>query len=155
MSNHFTITGNIAEPTKGQGSDGAPVLNLRIADTPRRKNDQGEWEDAGQTLWVGAAVWGDDALELAQYVSKGTKVTATGRLTTRTYEKDGVEREAFEIKGATVAVVHRAPQQDNAWGDQQQAQRQQPVPAAQRQQPAPAQQQGWGGGGNGFDEPPF
>lgn len=158
MSNTIVITGNIAEPSKGQGSDGTPVLNLRIADTPRKKNDQGEWEDAGETLWVGAAVWGDDALELANHVTKGTKVTATGRLTTRAYEKDGQQREAFEIKGATVAVVHSAPrQQDDAWGGGQQAAQppapQQSAPAAQ-QQPA---QQGWGGSakGGGFDEPPF
>lgn len=157
MSNHFTVTGNIAEPSKGQGSDGKPVLNLRIADTPRRKNDQGEWEDAGETLWVGAAVWGDDALELASHVVKGTKVTATGRLTQRTFQdNNGNDRIALEIKGATVAVVHNAPrEQSNAWGGGQQQ-----APAQPRQQTAPAAQQsptqqGWGGGSNDFDEPPF
>lgn len=153
MSNHFTITGNIAEPSKGQGSDGTPVLNLRIADTPRRKNDQGEWEDAGETLWVGAAVWGDDALELAAHVAKGTKVTATGRLTSRTFQdNNGNDRLALEIKGAVVGIVPRAPrQQDGAWGGGQSA-------PAQRQS-RPAAQQGWGGNGGAkggaFDEPPF
>lgn len=162
MSNTITITGNIAEPSKGQGSDGKPVLNLRIADTPRKKDDQGTWIDAGETLWVGAAVWGDDALELAAMVSKGTKVTATGRLTQRTFQdNNGNDRIAFEIKGAVVGIVPRAPrQQDDAWGGQQQAppaqQQSRPAPVQQRQAPAPAQQQGWGGGGsNDFDEPPF
>lgn len=160
MSNHFTITGNIAKPNKGTGSDGKPVLNLRIADTPRRKNDQGEWEDAGETMWVGAAVWGDDALELAKVLTKGSKVTASGRLTQRTFQgNDGTDRAAFEIKGAVVGVVPRAPrEQGDAWGGGQQSRppAQQARPPAAKQQAAPAQQQGWGGGGDvSYDEPPF
>lgn len=151
MSNTFSITGNIGEPRKSTGSDGKPVINLSVADTPRRKNDRGEWEDAGETMWVDVPVWGDDALELAKHVTKGSRVTATGRLQIRTYQdKDGNPRTALELKGATVGVVPRAPrEQGNAWGGQQQPARQQPAP--QQSQPS----DGWGGGGSDYDQPPF
>lgn len=150
MSNTFTVTGNIGEPRKATGSDGKPVINLSVADTPRRKNDRGEWEDAGDTMWIDVPVWGDDALELAKHVTKGTRVTATGRLQVRTYQdRDGNTRTSLELKGAVVGVVPRAPREQSAsWGGQ--SARQQPAP----EQAAPASN-GWGAGPVSDDEPPF
>lgn len=162
-SNTFTITGNLAEPKQSMTSDGQKVLNLSVADTPSRFNqDTKEWEDTGEALWVRIALWGEHAEALAPLLSKGARVTATGRLVQRTWQdKDGVDRVSLELKGAVVGPLpdrKKGSAQGGGWGGQQQApaqQRQQAAPAAQQ----PAQQQGWGGNGGAkggdFDEPPF
>jgi len=69
MSNHFTITGNLGRDGLGAlrfTPSGQAVLGFSIADTPRRRNAAGEWEDAGDTLWVEVSVWGEDAEALAE-----------------------------------------------------------------------------------------
>ena len=161
-SNTFTITGNLAEPKQSMTNDGQKVLNLSVADTPSRKNEQsGEWEDTGEALWVRIALWGEHAEAMAPLLQKGTRVTATGRLTQRTWQdNDGNPRVSLELKGAVVGPLpdrKKDGAQGSGWGGQQ-ATQQQARPATQppAQQP-PAQQQGWGGGGGGasFDEPPF
>lgn len=159
-SNTFVITGNIAEPQQNLTSDGQKVLNISVADTPSRFNeDTREWEDTGEALWVRFALWGAHAEALAPLLSKGTRITATGRLVQRTWQdKDGNPRVSLELKGAVVGPLpdrKKNTTQGGGWGGQQQARptaQQAPAPAAQSQQPA---QQGWGGGSNDFDEPPF
>lgn len=157
-SNTFTITGNLAEPKQSMTNDGQKVLNLSVADTPSRYDeDKREWVDTGEALWVRIALWGEHAEALAPLLSKGIRVTATGRLVQRTWQdKDGVDRVSLELKGAVVGPLpdrKKGSAQGGGWGGQQQA------PAQQQSRPAPApqatQQQGWGGGGNGYDEPPF
>lgn len=159
--NTFTITGNIAEPQQSVTNDGQKVLNISVADTPSRFNqDTKEWEDTGEAMWVRIALWGDYAIAMAPLLTKGTQITATGRLTQRTWQdKDGADRVSLELKGAVIGPLPER-KKDNAqgggWGGQQATQQpptaQQSRPAAQQQ---PAAQQGWGGGSSAYDEPPF
>lgn len=106
MSNHITVTGNAGRDAELKHTpSGATVLELAIADTPRRKTDNG-WEDAGPTNWYRGSLWGPqaEALYNAGTITKGTQVTFTGTLTPREYEKDGVTRTSLDVRIDTIGV---------------------------------------------------
>ena len=108
MTNHTTLTGNLtAEPELRFTPSGAPVANFTVAYTPRRKTDNG-WEDAGDTLFLPCSLWRDDAEALAeQNLEKGRRVTVTGRLKSRSWEKDGQRRTVVELDADSVAAHPR------------------------------------------------
>ena len=109
MSNSLTIVGRLAFDIEVRFSpSGDAVASGRIADTPRRKNQQtGEWED-GETLWLSFSLWGKKAEALADAAKKGDLVLVTGTLTQRTFEgKHGEQRTVIEVKATEVAIVPR------------------------------------------------
>ncbi len=104
MSNTITVTGNAGRDAELKFiPSGAAVLEVNIADTPRRKTETG-WEDAGETVWYRASIWGALAEALAEVIVKGSQVTVTGALSVRTYEKDGAQRTSLEIRAESVGV---------------------------------------------------
>ena len=123
MSNHVTITGRLgADPAIKFTPQGRAVAEISIADTPRRKNTQtGEWEDAGETLWLRTSLWGAAAEQLAEQARKGDQVTAVGRLRQRSWEtKEGDKRVVIELDAQSVAIVPKPRQterQPQATGD--------------------------------------
>lgn len=128
MSNTISVTGNLGRDGELKYlPSGAAVLELAIADTPRRKTDTG-WEDAGERVWYRASVWGPlaEALANSGAIVKGAQVTVTGTLTQRTYEKDGQQRTSLDIRAETVGVrekrgaTQQQPQQQGqAWSPDQ------------------------------------
>ena len=156
MSNNFQITGNVGSADLRFTPQGKAVFTVSVADTPRRKNEQsGEWEDAGETLWVRASLWEAKAEAAAEMIQKGMKVTVVGRLEQRYYEKDGQQRSALEVKYPEVSVVPKSASA-NGGGQQQSG-----------GFGGPAQSDPWASGGNtggqqsggwdsqGTTEPPF
>ena len=143
MSNTITVTGNLGhDAALKYTSGGHPVLELSIADTPRRKNDRGEWEDAGETTWYRASVWGPiaEALANAGLAVKGAQATVTGTLSQRAYEKDGQQRTSLDIRVDTIGIREKRGQ------------------SAPRPAPAPsAAQDPWATSAGSFpnDEPPL
>ena len=107
MSNHITLTGNMAGPVELRFTpSGKAVASLRLADTPRRFNkDTQAWEDAGDTLWVDVSIWEAEAEALAERAGnyKG-KATVTGTLGVRSWEKDGEKRQQVTIRAESVAL---------------------------------------------------
>lgn len=104
MSNTISITGNAGRDAELKYlQSGAAVLEVNIADTPRRKTDTG-WEDAGETVWFRVSIWGPTAEALAPVLVKGSQVTVTGTLTVRTYQKDGQDRTSMDVRAETVGV---------------------------------------------------
>lgn len=104
MSNTISITGNAGRDGELKYlQSGAAVLEVNIADTPRRKTDSG-WEDAGETVWFRVSIWGPTAEALAPVLVKGSQVTVTGTLTVRTYQKDGQDRTSMDVRAETVGV---------------------------------------------------
>ena len=126
MSNNFQITGNLtADVDIKFTSGGDAVGSFTVADTPRKFNKQtNAWEDAGETLFVRCSIWREDA-EAAADLDKGQKVTVTGKLKSRSYEKDGQKRTVIEMDAESIAPhAKRAqrqqggfqPQQSGGWG---------------------------------------
>ena len=109
--NTLTITGRLGDDIDLRWTpQGKAVANGRIADTPRRYNDQTQqWEDAGEALWLSFALWGPKAEALAEAAHKGSLIMAHGRLKQRSYDaNDGTKRTVIELDASEVAVV--APQ---------------------------------------------
>lgn len=93
MSTSTTIIGNLTnDPELRFLPSGAAVVNFTIASTPRMKDKSGEWVD-GETVFLKCAVWRQAAENVAESLKKGTRVIATGRLGSRTWEtKEGDKR---------------------------------------------------------------
>lgn len=112
MSNHITISGNLGrDPELTYSRDGVPRVAVSVACTPRRKNpNTQEWEDDGLTQWYRATVFGNQAEDIAAFISKGDRVTVSGTLVHRDYQDNtGQARVSHEIKYAT--ITRHAPRQ--------------------------------------------
>jgi single-strand DNA-binding protein len=94
-----TITGNLtADPEIRFTPAGQAAASFTIASTPRyRDSGSGEWKD-GETWFVRCTAWRDLGSNIAECLTKGTAVVATGRLRSRTYDaNDGSKRTVVEM----------------------------------------------------------
>jgi len=75
----ITVIGNLVDdPELRFTPSGAAVANFRIASTPRTFDKQSnEWKD-GETLWLGCSVWRQAAENVAESLTKGTRVIVQG-----------------------------------------------------------------------------
>jgi single-strand DNA-binding protein len=83
--------------------NGAAVANFRVAVTPRVK-DGDTWQD-GETSFFRVNVWRDQAEDVTESLTKGTRVVVLGRLKARSWEdKDsGERRSVVEVEAEEVA----------------------------------------------------
>lgn len=74
------IVGNLGRDAELRTiGSGKQVLNFSVAAKPSGKD--------AESIWFDCAVWGERGAKLAQYLKKGTRVTASGAL--GRHEKDG------------------------------------------------------------------
>lgn len=95
----ITVVGNLtADPELRFTPNGAAVANFTIASTPRTFDRQtNEWKD-GETLFLRASIWREAAENVAETLTKGTRVVAQGRLKARTYDdREGNKRTSYEL----------------------------------------------------------
>lgn len=178
----ITVVGNLTDdPELRFTPSGAAVANFTVASTPRTFNRQTNgWED-GETLFLRCSIWRQAAENVAESLTRGTRVVVQGRLKSRSYEdREGQKRTVMELEvdeigpsltwatakvtraarsggggqgfgGGAPAGGQSAPAND-PWAT--------PAPAAAPQgggygqQSAPANDP-WGAPGAGSDEPPF
>jgi single-strand DNA-binding protein len=96
----ITVVGNLtADPELRYTQNGVAVANFTIASTPRTYDRaSGEWKD-GEALFLRASVWRDFAEHVANSLTKGSRVIASGRLRQRSYEtKEGEKRTSIELE---------------------------------------------------------
>ena len=96
----ITVVGNLTnDPELRFTPSGSAVANFTIASTPRTFDRQSnEWKD-GETLFLRASVWREAAENVAESLTKGTRVIVTGRLKSRSYEtKEGEKRTVMELE---------------------------------------------------------
>jgi len=96
----ITVVGNLtADPELRYTQNGVAVANFTIASTPRMYDRaSGEWKD-GEALFLRASVWRDFAEHVANSLTKGARVIASGRLRQRSYEtKEGEKRTSIELE---------------------------------------------------------
>lgn len=99
-----TVVGNLtADPELRFTPSGAAVANFTIASTPREfDRDKDEWKD-GETLFLNCSIWRQAAENVAESLTKGMSVIATGQLKARTYEtKEGDKRTVWELSVDTI-----------------------------------------------------
>lgn len=95
----ITVVGNLtADPELRFTPSGAAVANFTIASTPRTFDRQAnEWRD-GEPLFLRCSVWRQAAENVAESLTRGARVMATGRLKQRSYEtSQGEKRTVIEL----------------------------------------------------------
>src|SRR5918911_1953900 len=77
--NRVVLVGNLtADPELRHTGGGTPVCGLRIAVNGRKRDESGNWVDKPNYFTVN--VFGNQAENCAQYLSKGRPVAIDGRL---------------------------------------------------------------------------
>jgi len=178
---NLTIVGNITnDPELRFTPSGAAVASFTVASNSRYLDKTtNEWKD-GEPVFMRCSVWRQYAENVAESLTRGTRVIVTGRLKQRSYDnRDGQKVTVMEmevddvgpaLRTATAKVTKVARQgggfggdgagfgggtgggggNDDPWANQ----------SGGGSAPARAQSSGggdsWGGGGGqSFDEPPF
>lgn len=167
----ITVVGNLtADPELRFTPSGAAVANFTVASTPRIYDRQaGEWKD-GEALFLRCNIWREAAENVAESLTRGSRVIVQGRLKQRSFEtREGEKRTVFEVEvdeigpslryaTAKVNKVSRSGGGGGGFGGG----------GGGGSRPAPAQAPAAGGGddpwgsapasgsfGGGDDEPPF
>jgi single-strand DNA-binding protein len=97
----ITVVGNLtSDPELRFTPSGAAVANFTIASTPRSFDKQsGEWKD-GEALFMRCNIWRQAAENVAETLTRGARVIASGRLKQRSYEDktSGEKRTVVELE---------------------------------------------------------
>lgn len=92
----ITIAGNLgndAELRSSQKGDAFAAFSVGVSkgrDTP--------------TTWYRCTLWGKRGETLAQYLTKGSKITVVGEFQARAWEKDGKSGTSLEIRVSEIAL---------------------------------------------------
>jgi single-strand DNA-binding protein len=97
--NTVTLVGNVTDdPELRFTPTGRPVANFTVAVNKRFKDNDGQWQDRLDGFFR-CNCWADMAENVAESLTKGTRIVVTGRLQQRQWEdNDGNKRSAFEIQ---------------------------------------------------------
>ena len=96
----ITVIGNLtADPELRFTPSGAAVANFTVASTPRTFDRQtNEWKD-GEALFLRCNIWREAAENVAESLTRGSRVIVSGRLKQRSYEtKEGERRTVVELE---------------------------------------------------------
>ncbi|WP_193045332.1 single-stranded DNA-binding protein [Mycolicibacterium baixiangningiae] len=96
----ITVVGNLtADPELRFTPSGAAVANFTVASTPRIFDRQsGEWKD-GEALFLRCNIWREAAENVAESLTRGSRVIVTGRLKQRSFEtREGEKRTVMEVE---------------------------------------------------------
>lgn len=151
---NVTVVGNLTnDPELRFTPSGAAVASFTVASSSRvLDKTTNEWKD-GETTYLRCSVWRQYAENVAESLTKGTRVIVTGRLKQRSYEtREGEKRTVMEIEVEDVgpalryatAKVNRVQRSGGGFGGESGGAG--AAPADDPWSTAPAA---------GFDEPPF
>lgn len=128
MSNTMSIKGRAGSDGELRFTpSGVASCSFSVADTPRKKDQSGNWVDAGPTLWQRVQVWGPEAEKAAEEVRKGSLVSVSGRVKADEWQdkQTGETRKSTTLV-ADVVYVHppkeggqrpqQGQQQNDPWG---------------------------------------
>ena len=96
----ITVVGNLtADPELRFTPAGAAVANFTVASTPRTYDRQsGEWKD-GEALFLRCSIWREAAENVAESLTRGSRVIVSGRLKQRSFEtREGEKRTVVELE---------------------------------------------------------
>ena len=110
MLNKITVIGNAGtDPEMRYTPNGNPVTSFSLATNRRYTTSDGERHE--ETEWFRVVAWNRLAEQCNQFVTKGMRVYAEGRLKSDTWTgMDGQTRFRNEIIAFTVLFLDRAPQ---------------------------------------------
>ena len=98
MVNRVILVGNLGkDPEVRYTSGGQAVANLRIA-TSRSWTDKQSGQRKEETEWHDVEVWGKQAEQCGEYLSKGRQVYVEGRLKTDKWQDKQTNQERSKVK---------------------------------------------------------
>ncbi|MEO5585498.1 MAG: single-stranded DNA-binding protein [Flavobacteriales bacterium] len=110
--NKVILIGNLgADPEVRHLQNDVTVANFNLA-TSETYKDRQTGEKREQTEWHRVVVWRGLAEVVEKYVKKGSKVYVEGKLRTRKWEKDGIERYTTEILADNLTMLDGKPAYD-------------------------------------------
>ena len=96
----ITVVGNLtADPELRFTQAGAAVASFTVASTPRTfDRASGEWKD-GEALFLRCNIWREAAENVAESLTRGSRVIVQGRLKQRSFEtREGEKRTVIELE---------------------------------------------------------
>jgi len=101
--NNVNIIGRLGrEPEMRYTPSGKPVTNMNVAINERFGDDE-------RTTWMRVVAWNGTAEACNKYLAKGSLVAVSGRLQTRSYEKDGQTVYVTEVVANNVSFLDSRP----------------------------------------------
>ena len=123
QGNQVTIVGNLTDdPELRYTPAGAAVATFTVAVNRRTRDESGQWKD-GETSFFRCNVWRQQAENVAESLSKGSRAIVIGRLRQRSWETpEGQKRTVVEIEVESAgpslewakATVAKTPRDENA-----------------------------------------
>jgi len=103
--NRVFLIGNLTrDPELRYVPGGSAVSNLRLAVNRRYRDANGEVKDS--TCFITVVVWGKQAENCSEYLSKGSPVFVEGSLQSRTWEtQDGQKRNVIEVNARRIQFL--------------------------------------------------
>ena len=113
MYNRVTLVGNLGrDPELRYTANGSAVCNLSVATNEKWKDSSGELQK--RTTWWRVSVWGKQAENCSEYLSKGRPVLVDGQIrgdengNPRVFERqDGTWGASFDVNAQTVQFLGR------------------------------------------------
>jgi single-strand DNA-binding protein len=103
--NKVMLIGNLGkDPEMSYTANGNALTRFPMAVSRSYSSEEGRREE---TEWFNVVAWNRLAETLSQHLQKGRKVYVEGRLSTRTYERDGQKRYFTEVVATQVLFLDR------------------------------------------------
>ncbi|GAB4197596.1 MAG: single-stranded DNA-binding protein [Thermoflexibacter sp.] len=104
MVNKVILLGNLGkDPVVRRTENGVAVATFSLATSERYKDKDGNPQE--KTEWHNIVLWRGLAEVAEKYLHKGDKVYIEGKLTTRSYEQDGVKKYVTEVVADTMNML--------------------------------------------------
>jgi len=102
--NQVIVMGNVTKhPELKQLPSGQEVIEFSLALNRSYKDAKDEWQEA--TDYVDVTAWGKLALQCSDRITRGSRVLVTGRLQSRKWEKDGINRTKVDVLAQDVTFL--------------------------------------------------
>jgi single-strand DNA-binding protein len=122
MVNKAILVGLLGkDPTTRTTQSGQTSCSFSVATTEKWKDQQGQKQE--KTEWHNVVVWGPQAEACGKYLAKGRMVYVEGKITTRSWDKDGQKHYMTEIVAKDVKFLGGGePRQERHPADEDQSQ---------------------------------
>jgi single-strand DNA-binding protein len=105
--NKVILVGNVGkDPVIQYVKEDLPVARFTLATSETFRDKNGE--KTTNTEWHNIVAWRNTAKIVEQYIKKGSQLYIEGKITTRSYDKDGVTKYITEIVAGTIQMLGRA-----------------------------------------------
>lgn len=113
--NKVILVGNVGKDPEVQYiREDVPVAKFTLATSETYKDNNGQ--KVTTTEWHNIVAWRSTAKIVEQYIKKGSQLYIEGKITSRSYEKDGVTRYFTEIVANKIQMLDRKADSGTATG---------------------------------------